>query len=130
MRAQLQVAGIPMAASDLEVIEQDGVTVVVLGEEYDNLEEMVLERASTHLLEIAKSAEPPLIVIDMAKTKFFGSAFLGTLFRVWRRLSARNGKMAVCSATGVVAEVLEVTQANRLWAQHATREPAIADLKG
>jgi anti-anti-sigma factor len=119
-----------MASSDLEVIEQDGVTVVVLGEEYDNLEEMVLERASKHLLEIAKSAEPPLILIDMTKTKFFGSAFLGTLFRVWRRLSARNGKMAVCCATGVVAEVLEVTQANRLWAQHDTREAAITDLKG
>ena len=100
VRAQLRIAGILMASSDLEIIEQDGVTVVVLGEEYDNLEEMVLERASKHLLEIAKSAEPPLILIDMTKTKFFGSAFLGTLFRVWRRLSARNGKMAVCCATG------------------------------
>jgi len=119
-----------MASSDLEVIKQDGVSVVVLGEEYDNLEEMALERASTDLLEIAKSAEPPLVLIDMTKTKFFGSAFLGTLFRVWRRLSARNGKMAVCCAAGVVAEVLEVTQANRLWAQHDTREAAITGLKG
>ena len=119
-----------MAASNLEVVNQDGVTVVGLGDEYDNLEEMVLERASKHLLEIARTAEPPLILIDMTKTKFFGSAFLGTLFRVWRRLSARNGRMTVCCATGVVAEVLEVTQANRLWAHHATREAAITDLKG
>lgn len=119
-----------MAASDLEIIEQDGVTVVVLGAEYDNLEEMTLERASEHLLEIAQSAEPPLILIDMGRTKFFGSAFLGSLFRVWRRLTTRGGKMAVCGASGVVAEVLDVTQASRLWALHETREAAIQDLKG
>jgi anti-anti-sigma factor len=119
-----------MATSDLEIVEQDGVTVVALGEEYDNLEELVLERASTRLLEIARSADRPVLLIDMARTKFFGSAFLGTLFRVWRRLSARNGRMAVCCATGVVAEVLDVTQANRLWTQYATREAAIEDLKG
>ncbi len=119
-----------MAASDLEVINQDGITVVVLGEEYDNLEEMTLERASNHLLEIAKECDPPLIVIDMARTKFFGSAFLGTLFRVWRRLTARGGKMTVCGATGVVAEVLDVTQASKLWALHDSRDAAVQDLKG
>ncbi|MBI1311215.1 STAS domain-containing protein [bacterium] len=119
-----------MNVSDLEVIDQDGVTVVVLGAEYDNLEESVLERASTHLLDIAKTAEPPLIVIDMGRTRFFGSAFLGTLFRVWRRLTARNGKMAVCCASGVVAEVLDVTQVSRLWAMHGTRAAAVQDLKG
>lgn len=119
-----------MAVSDLEVIDQDGVTVVVLGEEYDNLEEMTLEQASTHLLEIARAAEPPLLVIDMSRTRFFGSAFLGTLFRVWRRLTTRNGRMTVCGAGGVVAEVLDVTQASRLWTLHPTRDAAIADLKG
>lgn len=118
-----------MAKSDLEILKLDGVTVVVLGEQYDNLDEPALEAAACELLEVAKAADPPLIVIDMGRTKFFGSAFLGTLFRVWRRLTARKGKLCVCSATGPCAEVLEVTQVDRLWNLFKTREEAVESLK-
>ena len=118
-----------MSQSDLEVLNNNGVTVIVLDEQYDNLDEPALEAAAAALLEIAQSADPPLIVVDMARTKFFGSAFLGTLFRVWRRLTARNGKLCVCSATGPCAEVLEVTQVDRLWNLFETREAAVESLK-
>lgn len=118
-----------MTKSDLEVLKQDGVTVIVLGEQYDNLDEPSLEAAAAELLEFAKSAEPPLIVVDMARTRFFGSAFLGTLFRVWRRLTARNGKLCVCNATGPCADVLEVTQVDRLWNLFDTRAAAVESLK-
>ena len=117
-----------MAESDLQQLTQDGVTVIVLGTAYDNLDETALEAASARLLEIAQSAEPPLVVVDMGRTQFFGSAFLGTLFRVWRRLSARDGKFAVCGVTGVCAEVLEVTQVNRLWTLYDTRDAAVEAL--
>lgn len=111
-----------MSQSALETQEYDGVTVIILGEQYDNLDEPAL-------LEIARTADPPQIVVDMGRTKFFGSAFLGTLFRVWRRLTSRGGKMCVCSATGPCAEVLEVTQVNRLWDLHETREAAVESMK-
>ncbi|NQV28998.1 MAG: STAS domain-containing protein [Rhodopirellula sp.] len=118
-----------MSKSDLETLTLDGVTVIVLGEQYDNLNEPSLEAAAAELLEIAQSADPPLIVVDMVRTKFFGSAFLGTLFRVWRRLTARNGKLCVCSAKGPCADVLAVTQVDRLWDVFDTREEAIKSLK-
>lgn len=118
-----------MAESDLEVQTQDGVTVIVLGTEYDNLDEAALDAASEELLEIAKGAEPPLVVVDMSRTKFFGSAFLGTLFRVWRRLTARQGKMAMCGAAGVCAEVLSVTQVDRLWSLYDSRDAAVEAVK-
>lgn len=78
-----------MSQSALETQEYDGVTVIILGEQYDNLDEPALLAAADELLEIARTADPPQIVVDMGRTKFFGSAFLGTLFRVWRRLTAR-----------------------------------------
>ena len=118
-----------MSQSDLEILKSDGVTVIVLGEQYDNLDEPALEAAAAELLGFAQSADPPLIVVDMEQTKFFGSAFLGTLFRVWRRLTTRNGKMCVCNAQGLCAEVLEVTQVDRLWNLFDTREAAVESLK-
>jgi anti-sigma B factor antagonist len=117
-----------MSKSDLEVLKKGEVTVIVLGEQYDNLDEPALAAAAAELLEIAQSADPPLIVIEMARTKFFGSAFLGTLFRVWRRLTTRNGKLCVCGATGPCADVLEVTQVNRLWNLFETRDEAVESL--
>jgi len=114
-----------MADAELEVKKQAGVTVVVLGEEYDNLDEPTLNAAAEELLEIARTANPPRIVIDMHRTKFFGSSFLGTLFRMWRRLTTRQGKMAVCGATGVCAEVLNVTQVERLWNLYDSRDAAV-----
>ena len=121
--------GCTMSQSDLEILKIDGVTVIVLGEQYDNLDEPGLEAASTKLLEIARSAAPPLIVVDMARTKFFGSSFLGTLFRIWRRLTTRNGKLSVCNAKGPCADVLEVTQVERLWNLFDTRDAAVESLK-
>lgn len=115
--------------SDLEVLKSGEVTIIVLGEQYDNLDEPALEAAADELLEIAKSADPPMIVVDMGRTKFFGSAFLGTLFRVWRRLTTRGGKLSVCGATGPCADVLEVTQVDRLWNLFKTREEAVESLK-
>ena len=118
-----------MSQSDLETQECDGVTVIILGEQYDNLDEPSLRAAAEELLEIAQTSDPPLIVVDMGRTNFFGSAFLGTLFRVWRRLTSRGGKMCVCGATGPCAEVLEITQVDRLWDLHKTREAAVESLK-
>mgnify|MGYP003628350919 CR=1 FL=1 len=118
-----------MSQSALETQERNGVTVIILGEQYDNLDEPALQAAAEKLLEIAQTTDPPLIVVDMGRTKFFGSAFLGTLFRVWRRLTSRGGKMCVCCATGPCAEVLEITQVNRLWDLHETREAAVESLK-
>jgi anti-sigma B factor antagonist len=118
-----------MSQSDLEILEHDGVTVIVLGEQYDNLDQPVLEAASVELLEVARSVEPPIMIVDMGRTKFFGSAFLGTLFRVWRRLTTRGGNLSVCSATGPCADVLQVTQVDRLWDLFETREEAVESLK-
>ena len=118
-----------MSQSDLEIVKQDGVTVIILGEQYDNLDEPSLRASAEELLEVAQTADPPLIVVDMGRTKFFGSAFLGTLFRLWRRLTSRGGKMCVCSATGPCAEVLEITQVDRLWDLHEMREAAVESLK-
>ena len=115
--------------TEFQVLTEDGVTVIVLAEEYDNLNPQHLELVSKNLLDLAQSVTPPLVVFDMSATKFFGSVFLGSLFRFWRRITTRNGKMACCGATGVCQQVLDITQADKLWDMSPTREQAIRRLK-
>ena len=119
-----------MAQSELERIVQDGVTIVVLGENYDNLNDEVLDNDSEFLLDTATSCDPPLLVLDMSNTKFFASEFLGRLFRVWQRLQKRDGQLAVCGASELCAEVLAVTRVDTIWTITSTREEAIQQLNG
>jgi anti-anti-sigma factor len=117
-----------MAKSDIDVLTQNSVTVVVLGSEYDNLDEVQLEATSARLLQISQEINPPLMLVDMSRTQFFGSAFLGALFRVWNRLKARGGKLAISHATGICADVLHVTHVHKLWQMYDSNDEAVDSL--
>ena len=118
-----------MAQSSLECVVHDGVTIVTLGENYDNLNDEVLDTDSDFLLETASNCDPPLLLLDMTNTKFFASEFLGRLFRVWQRLKKRDGQLAVCAASDLCAEVLTVTRVDTIWKIAETREAAIERMK-
>lgn len=118
-----------MPESLLERLVQDDVTYIVLGENYDNLDDETLNADSEFLLQSADAVDPPLLVLDMSNTRFFASEFLGRLFRVWQRLQKRGGKMAVCSASELCGEILTVTRVDTIWTITETRDEAIAQLK-
>lgn len=117
-----------MTESNLRIERDGNITIVVPGEEYENLNEHLLQAASKHLLDLAQTIDPPILLIDLRDTRFFGSSFLGTFFRTWRRLSARGGRLAMCSPQEVCADVLRVTQVDRLWPIYVERQDALAAL--
>jgi len=80
-----------------EITSQDDVTVIELGEEYENLDEAVLNDLRTLILKAVDEAEPPLVVLDLSHTKFFGSSFIELVFRAWNRLRDREGGKFVIS---------------------------------
>lgn len=108
----------------------NGVTVVALGPEYENLDESTLDDVKDALLEIAVTADPPRVVLDLSQIKFFGSAFIEVLFRVWNRLNGREGgQFAISGLTSYCAEVVEITHLDRLWKIFPTREEAVRALR-
>ena len=111
----------------LSVLKVGDVTVVVFGSEQRQLDEVGLEKIGRQLIEVAQAANPPLLVLDMAPTEFFGSSFIETLFRVWKKLNTQPGaKFAISGLQPYCKEVLEVTHLDRLWPLPATRAEAIA----
>ena len=75
----------------LSVVKEGDVTVVVFGPEQRHLDEVGLEKISRQLVEVAQAASPPLLVLDMSPTEFFGSSFIEALFRVWKKLNTQPG---------------------------------------
>lgn len=121
---------IMIAAAAPQVAVQDGVTVVSLvGAEYENLDERLLEGIRTALLDIAQTTNPPLMVLDLSHTKFFGSAFIEILFRVANRMKNRGGKFALSGLTKYCAEVIHITHLDSLWPVMPDTAAAVAKLK-
>lgn len=119
-----------MPATRAPTVEtQDGVTVIHLGREYESLDESLLEELRAAILDVAETADPPKVVLDLAHTKFFGSAFIEVMFRAWKRVDARGGTFALSGLTRYCAEIVEVTHLDRLWKVYATRDMAVAALK-
>lgn len=97
------------------VAVQQGVTVISLGPEFASLDEHGLDDVRESILNIVGAAEPPLAVLDMPHTNFFGSAFIEILFKAWKRLHARQGEFALSGLTPYCHEVIQITNLDRLW---------------
>jgi anti-sigma B factor antagonist len=111
----------------LSVLKEGDVTVVVFGPEQRQLDEVGLDRIGRQLIEVAQAANPPMVILDMQATEFFGSSFIETLFRVWKKLNSQPGaRFAISGLQPYCKEVLEVTHLDRLWPLPATRAEAIA----
>ncbi|MGE3315023.1 MAG: STAS domain-containing protein [Planctomycetaceae bacterium] len=112
------------------ISQEGGVTVVSLGPGYENLDENDLEDVKEVLLRVATNADPPRVVLDLAQTKFFGSAFIELLFRSWNRLNTRSGgRFAISGLTTYCQEVVEITHLDRLWEVHKTSKDAVTALR-
>jgi anti-anti-sigma factor len=112
------------------ISKQYGITIISLGSEYENLDEPGLEDLKEKVLDVARNADPPLVILDLSHTKFFGSAFIEVLFRTWNRLKGRDsGRFCISGLTPYCKEVIEVTHLDELWKIFDTLDEAIADLK-
>lgn len=113
-----------------DVTVENRVTVIALGPACQNIDETVLDNGlRDSMLEITKDLNPPLVVVDMSHTKFFGSSFIEILFRIWNRLHSKTGgQFAISGLNPYCAEVLKITHLDTLWRVFPTREDAVRTL--
>ena len=55
------------------------------------------------------------LVVDLAKAAYFGSSLLEAIRILWNDLSARGGHIALCNASEVGREVLQVAKFDHVW---------------
>lgn len=116
-----------MATSLSPSISKRGdVTVIAFDARFESLDEFTLDQVRELVLEAAKAATPPKIVIDLSCTKFFGSSFIEVLFRVWNRVNGADGKFALSGLTPYCREVLQITHLDKLWPMFPNVDAAVA----
>ena len=94
---------------------------------YENLNEEKLAAAFDLLLSLAKSADPPRLLRDLSRPRFFGPGMLGIIFRGWNRVSTRGVRWP-CAVLTASCDVLKVTKVERLWTLYDTQDDGIKGL--
>ena len=112
-----------------KVSKQEGITVVEVDAQYDSLDVATLNEFGTELLAAVSQAEPPQVLLDLRRTTFIGSSFLGLLIRAWKRLRDRHGALALCQVNDVCGEVLKASKLDMIWQVFPDRESAIRQLR-
>lgn len=111
------------------VSRRNDITVISLGPEYENLDEHALEEVKDVILEASSEADPPLVVLDLSHTRFFGSAFIEILFRAWNRVNSKEGgRFCISGLTSYCREVIEITHLDRLWDIYDNADDAVRAL--
>ena len=109
--------------------EQEGpVTIAVIGPAFETIDDRALEEVSQFLLRLTDERASLRLVIDLAHTEFFGSAFLGILFRVWNRVTTSGGGFALCALRPHCREVIRTARLDTLWPIYDTRQEAVGAL--
>lgn len=102
------------------------VTCIGLGVEFETLDETLLDRVRSSLLDAVSAVPaPPRIVLDLHHTKFFGSSFIEVLFRIWNRVNASNGRFAIAGMSPYCREVMAITHLDKLWTLTASVDEAV-----
>ncbi len=65
------------------------------------------------------------LVIDLAQAAYFGSSLLEAIRILWNDLSARGGRIALCNASEVGREVLQIAKFDHVWPLVHSRDEAI-----
>ena len=103
------------------------ITVLRPGEEFASLFENDLDAAGL-TTDLARTIDPPLLVIDLVNVRFIGSAFLGRCVLLQKTLRARQGGLALCHLNSFGSTALSVAGLDQVIPLYATIEEATSRL--
>jgi anti-anti-sigma factor len=77
------------------------------------------------LLKQVETASATHAVIDLGALEYFGSIMLELLVVLWKRVSVKGGKLALCNVSPVGLEILQTAKFDTLWPIVDNREQAL-----
>ena len=69
--------------------------------------------------------EQPKVLLDFDGVEFISSAVLGKLIKLNGKMMDRGGQMKIATLTDRIAEVFKITNLDKLFSIHKTRDKAI-----
>jgi anti-anti-sigma factor len=105
-----------------------GILVVVPLGDFETFRWPEMEEASKMIFQFIRNEPAIKILVDMSRLRQCGSALLGIMLRVWKTVSPQHGVLAFCSVNEDVAEILQQTRLDTLWAIYPNREAAFVSM--
>ena len=68
-------------------------------------------------------------IIDLGTLDYFGTIMLELLLVLWKRVSAKGGKFALCNVSPIGLEILQTVKFDTLWPIVSDREQALEAVK-
>lgn len=84
---------------------------------------------SNAVLRLLNSPDINKLIIDLSAVSNVSSVIIGAIIRMAQSVSQRGGKVALCSASENIDEVIRTMNLTKLWPLCKTREEAMAVLE-
>ena len=97
------------------VEQKDDILIVSLIGSIGALADTSIRDDWADVLDLLETTDIRHAVIDLGKLEYFGSVVLELLVVLWKRLSSRNGKLALCHVSPVGLEILETAKFDTIW---------------
>lgn len=81
-------------------------------------------------LDSAIESDDRAVVMDMERLAYISSAGLRVILQTARKLQQQNAKFAICSLSGTVREVFEISGFDRVIDIHPSQADAVAAVSG
>ena len=107
------------------IVREQDITIIELDERYDALEETNIDALASLMLAEVEKMQPPWLILDFRQTVYISSRVLEVLFRTWKRVNDREGRMAICCLSEFCAEVIHITRLDTVWDIHPSRAEAV-----
>jgi anti-anti-sigma factor len=65
------------------------------------------------------------MVVDLQRSHYFGTAMLGGIVRLWKRVCTHGGHMALCNVDDDLLNVLRFTKLHMVWPIYGDRQEAL-----
>lgn len=84
-----------------------------------------IDRELNQVLEQLLQSGARHMVIDLQNSHHFGTAMLGGMVRLWKRVCTHGGHLALCNVDDDLLNVLRFTKLHMIWPIHGTRQEAL-----
>ncbi len=93
-----------------------------------SLHEPEIVHETNELIDLINHSPATSLVIDLASNDFLGTAMLGAIVKIWKRVCQHGGRLALCNVSENVVEVLRITKLHTVWPIYASRDQALSAL--
>lgn len=120
----------PASGKTIFTSEMQGNVLVVAAQAEISSLQFDIDDQMTAVLTTLQQTGARNLLLDLQRSGYFGTAMLGAMVKVWKKVSQGGGQMALCNVSDGIQEVLRLTKLQTLWPIHANREAALRALNG